>query len=219
MFPFIPQLRTVLTAGAVVVTSAACSFPVSDAATGGASATGQSSSTSAASASRSSDSSTSAWTPTDDSGNTPDGMPEMPDAARAHTLAGARAFASYYYTIERAAYSKTRPDYIALVSHGSCSACLKAYVQLAQHSDAGESIVGNLAHFTPKTVRWSQDELINSDVVVSGDFERAAGHRRNRSGQVLNAIPSTAPGTLKMGLRWEDGHWLVTDSVLLRTAK
>ena len=152
-------------------------------------------------------SSSTTTSPTPASSGTAAGAPGVPEPARQHTKAGAKAFAEYFYSRVNILYRKPANDAIHGLYKSSCTACISF------ENDASD-MRKNGRHFIDDQMKY---KTLRETAVPGGDYHVFVWLTQNparmvdSAGKVLGKTP-TPTSTSVVLLNWVTGHgWVVED--------
>lgn len=140
-------------------------------------------------------------TPTDD----PGGPPVLPDAAKAKTTAGAKAFVKYYVATINFAYLEMDARPLRAVAAKACTVCRLLSTQVASMSRSGGAQRGGLWHVieaAPTTPLTSSVRVVAKIKIDEGAI------RKSKKARPTSILARTVVD--EFALAWKHG-WLVTD--------
>ena len=150
-------------------------------------------------------------TPTGPATPTP---PVMPDAANAHTKAGAKAFVRYFWQVVNYAQATGDTAPINSLNSSNCSACEAGVAAIDKTYEAGGHIVGGQASLSD----------LHAELLVAGDLRLARVSYTIRIADQRNDYPGRANDTAEPAYRGRDrlelvespSSWLVAALVVAK---
>lgn len=128
--------------------------------------------------------------------------PNIPVAARAHTPAGAEAFAKYFFTQLNRSWSTADPSLLPPLSESGCKTCSAFTASAASYQAKKQHYKGEL--FTVSSIAALGKGLKGEEVLVAGKQE--AGAIVDQAGKVIETSVAQA-GKFVISLRWAGSGW------------
>jgi hypothetical protein len=137
----------------------------------------------------------------------------IPPEARAHTEAGAEAFARFFVDTLNQSQVDADPNTLAAISDKSCRGC-NVYIDLAEElrTKGHHADVASLKRRAIGVRPDSTADLVNLDILIDESPSRTIA----RSGRVVESFPA-GKLTIRATLRWTRQTWTVAQALLVTT--
>ncbi|WP_141788827.1 DUF6318 family protein [Oryzihumus leptocrescens] len=133
--------------------------------------------------------------------------PDMPAAARAHTPAGAEAFARYFFAQFNASLQQAKPDLLGGLASDACKSC-QAFIDTAvEYRTNGQHYSGE--PFTVATV-GAIDQQGNDETRVLVSGVQHPGAVVDASGKIVQQT-KYQKGQFSVHLKWINGAWVAEE--------
>lgn len=130
---------------------------------------------------------------------------EVPEAAKAHTEEGAKAFLEHFYVTMRLGYVSPAPKALTNVMSSDCSACQTMQGQIDKLREEGHHYdypYSRLSHVV------SSDQSVQDQVILAYDIEDAAGTELDSDGHVVRKLQAQRSHRVAL-VAWGDQGWRV----------
>jgi hypothetical protein len=141
--------------------------------------------------------------------------PPIPAAAKAHTPAGAEAFARYYFTALNYAFTHPDPTIFDSIALPGCKSC-------ANHKETAEGLSRHgwrYLNAPEKVVATNPDPAQSKDTQdVSVVFRSVSGTVVNANNQVVDRKPKDS-AIFSLHIKWETADWRVAEIYVSEVGK